>query len=64
MGSRPEGPGALLLSGGGRVRQRKKTQGPVAVIDIGSNSGRVMVYAHEVGGHLRVLAGSRASLPS
>ena len=35
---------------------------PVAVIDIGSNSGRVMVYRHEAGGHLHVLAGSRASL--
>jgi exopolyphosphatase/guanosine-5'-triphosphate,3'-diphosphate pyrophosphatase len=35
---------------------------PVAVIDIGSNSGRVMVYRPEVGGHLHILAGSRASL--
>jgi exopolyphosphatase/guanosine-5'-triphosphate,3'-diphosphate pyrophosphatase len=35
---------------------------PVAVIDIGSNSGRVIVYEHEVGGHLRILAGHRASL--
>ena len=35
---------------------------PVAVIDIGSNSGRVMVYRQEAGGHLHVLAGSRASL--
>ena len=35
---------------------------PVAVIDIGSNSGRVMVYRREAGGHLHVLAGSRASL--
>jgi exopolyphosphatase/guanosine-5'-triphosphate,3'-diphosphate pyrophosphatase len=34
----------------------------VAVIDVGSNSGRVMVYRHEAGGHLHVLAGSRASL--
>jgi exopolyphosphatase/guanosine-5'-triphosphate,3'-diphosphate pyrophosphatase len=34
----------------------------VAVIDVGSNSGRVMVYRQEVGGHLHVLAGSRASL--
>jgi exopolyphosphatase/pppGpp-phosphohydrolase len=35
---------------------------PVAVIDIGSNSGRVMVYRREAGGHLYILAGSRASL--
>src|SRR5512135_1699112 len=34
----------------------------VAVIDIGSNSGRVMVYRQEPGGHLHVLAGSRAPL--
>jgi exopolyphosphatase / guanosine-5'-triphosphate,3'-diphosphate pyrophosphatase len=34
----------------------------LAVIDVGSNSGRVMVYRPEVGGHLHVLAGSRASL--
>jgi len=41
---------------------RKPTSEPVAVIDIGSNSGRVIVYLHEAGGHLRILAGSRASL--
>ncbi len=35
---------------------------PVAVIDIGSNSGRVVVYAPEPGGALRILASSRASL--
>ena len=35
---------------------------PIAVIDIGSNSGRVVVYEIEVGGHLRILASSRASL--
>ena len=34
----------------------------LAVIDIGSNSGRVVVYRYEVGGHLQILAGSRASL--
>ena len=32
------------------------------MIDVGSNSGRVMVYRQEKGGHLHVLAGSRASL--
>jgi exopolyphosphatase/guanosine-5'-triphosphate,3'-diphosphate pyrophosphatase len=35
---------------------------PIAVIDIGSNSGRVVVYEVEAGGHLRILASSRASL--
>ena len=35
---------------------------PIAVIDIGSNSGRVVVYEIEPGGHLRILASSRASL--
>ncbi len=34
----------------------------VAVIDIGSNSGRVVVYRYQSGGHLQLLAGSRASL--
>jgi exopolyphosphatase/guanosine-5'-triphosphate,3'-diphosphate pyrophosphatase len=34
----------------------------VAVIDIGSNSARLIVYLHEPGGHLRLLAGSRAPL--
>jgi len=34
----------------------------VGVIDIGSNSGRVMVFEREVSGHLRLLAGSRAPL--
>src|SRR5262245_53663020 len=35
---------------------------PVAVIDIGSNSGRVVVYQRDTAGDLRALAGSRASL--
>ena len=34
----------------------------VAVIDIGSNSGRVMVFRREPSRHLRLLAGSRAPL--
>src|SRR6185503_12049618 len=34
----------------------------VAVIDIGSNSGRVMVFQRDTSSHLRRLAGSRASL--
>lgn len=40
----------------------KTAGGPVAVIDIGSNSGRVVVYGIEPGGALRILASSRASL--
>src|SRR5438045_2747839 len=35
---------------------------PIAVIDIGSNSGRVMVFEREALSNLRLLAGSRASL--
>ena len=35
---------------------------PVAVIDIGSNSGRVMVFERDTSSHLRLLAGSRAPL--
>src|SRR5262245_39635898 len=34
----------------------------VAVIDIGSNSGRVLVLEHDGSSHLRLLAGSRAPL--
>jgi exopolyphosphatase/guanosine-5'-triphosphate,3'-diphosphate pyrophosphatase len=34
----------------------------LAVIDIGSNSGRVVVFERDRVGHLRTLAGSRASL--
>lgn len=39
-----------------------KPPATVAVIDIGSNSGRVVVYRYQAGGHLQLLAGSRASL--
>src|SRR6266542_2880184 len=35
---------------------------PIAVIDIGSNSGRVMVFERDISSHLRLRAGSRASL--
>ena len=35
---------------------------PVAVIDIGSNSSRVVVFRREPAGELRVLAGTRAAL--
>jgi exopolyphosphatase/guanosine-5'-triphosphate,3'-diphosphate pyrophosphatase len=45
------------------ARERPATaREAVAVIDIGSNSGRVMVYRREAAGHLHILAGSRASL--
>ena len=43
-------------------RSAKSQSEIVAVIDIGSNSGRVMVFERETSGHLRLLAGSRASL--
>ncbi len=35
---------------------------PVAVIDIGSNSGRLAVYRLDAHGHLRILASARAAL--
>jgi exopolyphosphatase/guanosine-5'-triphosphate,3'-diphosphate pyrophosphatase len=42
---------------------RTDTRGEVvAVIDIGSNSGRVMVFVRDTSSHLRLLAGSRAPL--
>src|SRR5258705_7184565 len=34
----------------------------VAVVDIGSNSGRVAVFERDAAGHLRLLAGCRAPL--
>jgi exopolyphosphatase/pppGpp-phosphohydrolase len=40
----------------------KPPRGPVAVIDLGSNSGRVVVYSVRADGHLHILASSRASL--
>jgi exopolyphosphatase/guanosine-5'-triphosphate,3'-diphosphate pyrophosphatase len=48
--------------GGPRRRVGSSAGRAVAVIDIGSNSGRVMVFRPEPGGGLLVLAGSRASL--
>lgn len=38
------------------------TPGPVAVLDVGSNSGRVVVYRREASGHLRIVATTRAAL--
>jgi exopolyphosphatase/guanosine-5'-triphosphate,3'-diphosphate pyrophosphatase len=47
----------------GMVRIRSgAAPAPVAVIDIGSNSGRVVVYQVRPDGNLRILASSRASL--
>ena len=35
---------------------------PLAIIDIGSNSARVVVYDREEGGHLKIVASARSSL--
>jgi exopolyphosphatase/guanosine-5'-triphosphate,3'-diphosphate pyrophosphatase len=43
-------------------RRRFSRNDTVAVIDIGSNSGRVMVFERDGSNHLRLLAGSRAPL--
>ena len=43
-------------------RRRLSRSEAVAVIDIGSNSGRVMVFERDASNHLRLLAGSRAPL--
>jgi exopolyphosphatase/guanosine-5'-triphosphate,3'-diphosphate pyrophosphatase len=51
-----------MATTGRRPRRGPGRRRGAAVIDIGSNSGRVMVYRQEAGGHLHVLAGSRASL--
>ena len=45
-----------------RRRSRLPREARVAVIDIGSNSARVMVFERDSSNHLRVLAGSRAAL--
>jgi exopolyphosphatase/guanosine-5'-triphosphate,3'-diphosphate pyrophosphatase len=39
-----------------------RAHSPVAVIDIGSNSGRVVVYRRDASGRLRIVASSRAPL--
>ena len=43
-------------------RRRQSRREAVAVIDIGSNSGRVVVFERDASNHLRLLAGSRAPL--
>ena len=61
--SRPEGSGIRKHAiPRDRAHGVPRDDRPVAVIDIGSNSGRVIVYRREAGRHLHVLAGSRASL--
>ena len=40
----------------------RKARPPLAIIDIGSNSARVVVYDREAGGHLRIVASARSSL--
>ncbi len=40
----------------------RTAQPPLAIIDIGSNSARIVVYDREPGGHLRILASARSSL--
>jgi exopolyphosphatase/guanosine-5'-triphosphate,3'-diphosphate pyrophosphatase len=40
----------------------ESTPEPVAVVDIGSNSARVVVYEPEASGHLRIRASTRAAL--
>jgi len=42
--------------------KRTPSREVVAVIDVGSNSGRVVVFQRDAAGHLRTLAGTRASL--
>lgn len=45
------------------TRSGRRTGGrPVAVIDIGSNSARVVVYRPQPGGHLQLVADTRAAL--
>lgn len=40
----------------------RKARPPLAIIDIGSNSARVVVYNREASGHLRIVASARSSL--
>lgn len=40
----------------------RKARPPLAIIDIGSNSARIVVYNREAGGHLRIVASARSSL--
>jgi exopolyphosphatase/guanosine-5'-triphosphate,3'-diphosphate pyrophosphatase len=58
MASGPVAGGRFFL----RRAEERMAGEPLAVVDIGSNSGRVMVYRPEAGGHLHILAGHRAAL--
>ena len=40
----------------------KRARPPLAIIDIGSNSARIVVYDREASGHLRIVASARSSL--
>jgi len=40
----------------------RRARPPLAIIDIGSNSARIVVYNREAGGHLRIVASARSSL--
>src|SRR5262245_38888786 len=42
--------------------RRRAAPRPLAVVDIGSNSARVAVYQPQPGGHLHLVAGTRAPL--
>jgi len=54
-GSRRGGAGKALAS-------PPSADEPVAIIDIGSNSARIVAYERDPAGHLRILASSRAAL--
>ena len=58
------GAGLTLNDGAARVRamRRREVTGPLAVIDIGSNSARLVVLQLSPGGQLEILADARLSL--
>jgi exopolyphosphatase/pppGpp-phosphohydrolase len=59
---RKTGSDALDIVPGMPERPGTSRRDPIAVIDLGSNSGRVMVFERDASNHLRLLAGSRAPL--
>jgi exopolyphosphatase/guanosine-5'-triphosphate,3'-diphosphate pyrophosphatase len=56
------GSGQVSLVSGPAVDPPVNTVDPVAIIDIGSNSARIVAYARDPAGRLRILASSRAAL--
>ncbi len=50
------------LGATGLLLAMRRAQPPLAIVDIGSNSARIVVYDREPGGHLRIVASARASL--